>query len=223
MWVMITGVRHIEDAFNAYEWRANALGLLVEPGQASESSFISPAVAMSITKCIPSVCECVLVTHLIDVREIMHLASVIGVKTIQLPGNVTPEDIVDVKNSLPYIKVIKSLHVVDDYCMDFVERYIDVVDAIELDTIDVATSRIGGTGKTHDWNISRKIVQKYGYKVPIILAGGLNSDNVENAIQTVEPFGVDVSSSVTDSEGFLDEKKLKSFIDNAKHVRCLAH
>jgi phosphoribosylanthranilate isomerase len=216
---MITGGTQIEDALNASGLGADALGLLVEPGQASESYFISPEVATSITQSLSPVCECVLVTHLIDVAEIVRLASIIGVKTIQLPGKVMPEDIVDIKNRLPSIKVIKSLHVVDDSCMEYVKKYIEIVDAIELDTIDISTSRIGGTGRTHDWNISRKIVQECKDKVPIILAGGLHSDNVEDAIRTVKPSGVDVSSGVKDSEGVQDNKKLALFVYKAKHVK----
>jgi phosphoribosylanthranilate isomerase len=221
MWIMVTGVKHMEDAFTASKLGVDGLGLLVESGQPFES--ISPEVAKSITESLSPVCECMLSTHLVEVEKIIHLASIIGVTTIQLPGHVTPEDVIKIKSSLPYIKVIKALHVVDDHCMASVERYIGIADVIELDTIDIATYRIGGTGRTHDWDISRKIVREYGYKVPIILAGGLHSDNIENAIQTVEPFGVDVSSGVKDSEGFLDKKKLKSFVYNAKHVRCLAY
>lgn len=223
MWVMITGVIRIEDAIEASNLGVDALGLLVEPGQVSENSFISPEVATSITKSMSSVCECMLVTHLVEVQKIIYLASTIGVTSIQLPGNITPEDVIDIKNSLPYIKVIKSLHVLENYCMESVEKYIGIADAIELDTIDIATSRIGGTGRTHDWNISRKVVQEYGNKVPIILAGGLRFDNVESAIQTVEPSGVDVSSGVKDSEGIQDNKKLALFVYNAKHVKCFAH
>jgi phosphoribosylanthranilate isomerase len=218
MWVMITGITHIEDALKACNQGADALGFLAEQVYASES--ISPEVAASITKNLPPACESVLVTHLVDVQEIIRLASIIGVTKIQLPGNTMPEDVIDIKNRLPYIKVIKSIHVIDDYCIESVKRYIGIVDAIELDTIDIATDRIGGTGKTHDWNISKKIVQEYQYKVPIILAGGLHSDNIESAIQTVKPFGVDVSSGVKDSKGILDSKKLASFIYKAKQVSC---
>lgn len=221
MWVMITGITQIEDALKACSLGVDALGFLAEQVYASES--ISPEVATSITKSLSAMCECLLVTHLVGVQKIVHLASIIGVTTIQLPGNITPEGVIAIKNSLPDIKVIKSIHVLDNYCMEDVERYIGIADMIELDTIDIATSRIGGTGRTHDWNISRKIVQKYGYKVPIILAGGLHSDNIENAIQTVEPFGVDVSSGVKDSEGIQDNEKLASFVYNAKHVKCFAH
>ena len=167
-----------------------------------------------------SVCESILVTHLVDAQEIIHLASFIGVTTIQLPGNIAPEDIFDIKEKLPYIKVIKSLHVVDDSCMGQVKKYMEVVDAIELDTIDIASDQIGGTGKTHDWNISSKIVQEYKRKVPIILAGGLHSDNVEHAIQTVKPFGVDVSSGVKDSKSIQDNEKLELFISKAKYADC---
>jgi phosphoribosylanthranilate isomerase len=153
------------------------------------------------------------------VQEIIHLISIIGVKTLQLPGNVTPEGIREIKNKWPDLKVIKSLHVIDYSCVGDAKYYIGSADAIELDTIDIATSRIGGTGKTHDWNISKKVVQECKDRIPIFLAGGLDSDNVENAIQMVKPSGVDVSSSVRASEGFLDSRKLALFINKAKYTK----
>ena len=258
MWVMISGITQVEDAWKALHAGVDALGLVVErQAHASENGLVSPEVAMSITQSVSSVCEgplsfrmraqqecrsqscstltngsnalstsarrlesfggCVLVTHLTDVQEILRLADIIGVTTIQLVGNTTPEDVTDIKNKLPYIKIIKSLCVFDDSCIEHVRKYIYVADTIELDTIDIATKQIGGTGKTHDWNISKKIVQEFGHEVPIILAGGLRSDNIEDAIQRVGPVGVDVSSSVKDNEGFLDDEKLTSFIYKAKH------
>jgi phosphoribosylanthranilate isomerase len=159
-------------------------------------------------------CESVLVTHLLDVQKIISLACTIGVTSIQLVGKNTPEDVSSIKD----IEVIKSIPVLDHSCISNVKRYIDVVDAIELDTIDIATNKIGGTGKTHNWTISKNIVQEYGYKVPIILAGGLNSDNIEEAIQTVRPFGVDVSSGINYQDGINDQnERLTKFLSKANY------
>ena len=262
MWVMITGIRNVDDALRAWSLRANALGLLVKHVDDSTSGFISPTIATSIAKRLSRIpkrspsfrrrdqqecqnqplsspidngdafpkppgriegfCECVLVTHLIDVQKIVNLACTIGVTTIQLVGKNTPEDVSDIKDFLPHIEIIKSIPVTDDSCMYQVKKYIGVVDAIELDTIDIATNKFGGTGKTHDWTISQKIVQEYGHKVPIILAGGLDSGNVKKAIQTVKPFGVDVSSGIKDedSRNIQSGKLVAPFISKAKECKC---
>jgi len=76
------------------------------------------------------------------------------------------------------------------------------------------TDQIGGTGITHDWNISKMIVESY--KIPIILAGGLNPDNIEEAVNKVKPYAVDVNSGVKGEDGFKDYEKLKKFIQKAK-------
>ena len=89
-----------------------------------------------------------------------------------------------------------------------------IVDAYILDTINLVENKVGGTGMTHDWSISSEVVKKTN--LPIILAGGLNPDNVATAIETVRPFCVDVNSGVKDSRGFKEPKKLLAFINNAK-------
>jgi phosphoribosylanthranilate isomerase len=143
-------------------------------------------------------CENVLVTHLIDVQKIVNLANTIGVRTIQIVGDITPEEIHYIKGASPGIKVIKSIHVTDHSYIDKIKKYMNVVDVIELDIIDTAAKKFGGTGKTHEWTINSKIVQEYGHKVPIILAGGLALDNIEESIQIVKPFDVDVISDIKD-------------------------
>lgn len=240
MWVMITGVKRVEDAFKVWELGADAVGLVVERGNVFESGFISPEQASSITNCL-SLCSpsrdikvqqgclmqdfrgCVLVTHLVDVKEIIDLTMEIGVTIIQLVGQNTPEDIVYIKHRLHGIKVIKTLQVVDHSSINMVRKYMHIVDAIELDTIDTATCRIGGTGKTHDWTISKQIVQACNeFEVPVILAGGLHADNVEKAIQKVKPLGVDVSSGVKIQGQGIQYDKLEAFIRNAKDAKVLS-
>jgi phosphoribosylanthranilate isomerase len=86
------------------------------------------------------------------------------------------------------------------------------VDAVLLDSGTLAgpTIELGGTGRTHDWLLSRQICQQIG--LPVILAGGLNADNVVEALDTVRPGGVDVCSGVR-TNGDLDPKKVGSFIE----------
>ena len=93
----------------------------------------------------------------------------------------------------------------------------EFVDAMLLDSGDpnAAIKTLGGTGNTHNWNISKKIVESVS--IPVFLAGGLHSNNVAEAITTVLPFGVDVCSGVR-TGGRLDPIKLKSFMDAVHHV-----
>jgi len=156
--------------------------------------------------------ETILVTHIIERDTIIHLVRTIGVTSVLLVGELLPETILELRQQLPALKIIKSLPVIDHASIRAVKDYIPVVDAIELDTMDMSRQRIGGTGRTHDWGISGKIVQEYGWHVPIILGGGLNAHNVRKAIQVVGPMGVDVSASVKDRHGMFDGESLAEFI-----------
>jgi phosphoribosylanthranilate isomerase len=88
------------------------------------------------------------------------------------------------------------------------------VDGIILDKAIRATGQVGGTGKTHDWNISKAVVRSIA--LPVILAGGLNPENIAEAIRTVQPYGVDVNSGVSKAGGIKDHEKLRLFIARAK-------
>jgi phosphoribosylanthranilate isomerase len=90
-------------------------------------------------------------------------------------------------------------------------------DALILDTYDAQTGRGGATGRTHDWTISRQIVDSV--RLPVILAGGLTPDNVAEAIAHVRPWGVDVHTGVEGSGGKRDVAKIQAFIANAKSVQ----
>jgi phosphoribosylanthranilate isomerase len=213
MRVKVCGIRKIEDALNAVKFGADAVGLLV--GQKhSAKDFIDEGTARSIVEKLPPFCSSVLVTHLTDNDKIISLAKFIGTTTIQLHGDSTPEDVMYIRQRLPGVKLIKALHVVDENSIKNGRPYLDVIDAILLDTINVSTDQVGGTGLTHDWNLSREIVLMYG--VPVILAGGLNPDNVQQAIKAVNPFGVDANSGTKGLDGFKDINRLKAFIRNAK-------
>ena len=79
---------------------------------------------------------------------------------------------------------------------------------------NLKTNQVGGTGLTHDWNKSNEMVKKLNK--PTFLAGGLNPDNVKEAIKTAEPYGVDVNSGCKNEFGKKDAKKVQLFVSNAK-------
>ena len=158
-----------------------------------------------------------MVTHIEESEKIVSLARFIGVTIIQLHGDSAPEDALYIKQELPHIKLIKALHVVGRSSINRGRKFLHAVDAILLDTVNLGTGQVGGTGETHDWNLSCEIVASYDR--PVILAGGLNPENVQQAIEKVRPFGVDVNSGVKGEDGFKDYRKLKDFIRNAKNTK----
>ena len=214
MYVKICGIRRHEDALIAAELGADAIGLLV--GQRHNSpDFISAAVAREISRTLPPSVEAVLVTHITEVDEIERLLLQSGITTVQLHSEITADSIANLRTRFPDLKVFKSVRVISAESVRYPDGFSKVVDGFVLDTINVATDQVGGTGKTHDWSISQKIVTRYP-EIPIILAGGLNSENVRSAIEYVHPFGVDVNSGTKGSDGFKDARKMREFILEAK-------
>jgi phosphoribosylanthranilate isomerase len=213
MYVKICGIRRLDDALAALEFGADELGFLV--GQKHQSpDFLDPSDAAAIVAALPAQASSVLVTHLAEPDDIVALATAVGVTTVQLHGETSPAQAAVIKQRLPHIKTYKAIHVIDAQSVDTARQYVDAVDAIVLDTINVATDQVGGTGHTHDWSISRQIVEQL--PIPVILAGGLNPDNVGDAIRAVKPHGVDVNSGTKGSDGYKDHTTLRRFIESAK-------
>jgi len=213
--VKICGIKKLEDALLAIKLGADAVGFLV--GQKhSSTDFISPSLAKDIVSEIPPFCSTVLVTHLSTPEEIVPLAIEIGVSTIQLHGETTPEEAMEIKKRLFNIKTYKAVHVEGKISIDIAKRYVGMTDAILLDSVNKKTDQVGGTGLTHDWSISQEIVKSI--ELPVILAGGLNPENVSDAIKLVKPFGVDANSGTKGNDGYKDPEKLRLFITRAKFV-----
>lgn len=213
--VKICGNRRVEDALEAVRLGADAIGLLMGRDNTSRD-FISAELARAISEKIPPYCAIVLATNITKMKEVLEMVKFIGVNTLQLHGDSTPEEIKQIKKSLPSLKIIKSLHIIDDTSIGIGKKYIGVADAILLDTFDKATKQIGGTGKAHNWSISKRIVEEYN--IPIVLAGGLNTDNVAEAVKYVRPYGVDVNTGTKGEDGFKDYGKLELFIKRAKGI-----
>ncbi|MGI8582855.1 MAG: phosphoribosylanthranilate isomerase, partial [Chitinophagaceae bacterium] len=136
--------------------------------------------------------------------------------TIQLVDELIEEDYAIIKEAIPAIKLVQVIHVIDEGSVEVAIKVSKHVDAILLDSGNpkLAIKELGGTGRVHDWKLSRKI--KESIKIPVFLAGGLNALNVKQAIDKVEPYGVDVCSGVR-TNGQLDENKLKAFFDAVKN------
>ena len=118
----------------------------------------------------------------------------------------------EIREKYPQLKIMRSIAVLNEENINLAKQYEEIVDYLLLDTYK---SQLGATGETHNWDISRKIVEVV--KIPVILAGGLGADNVTEAIQKVKPAGVD-SKTKTDKTGSheKDIDKVKEFVKIAK-------
>lgn len=144
-------------------------------------------------------------------EEIIHHVRRVDTNTVQIVDELTSGTYRDIRISLPYLKIVQVIHVSGDESIDQAMRISHEVDALLLDsgTPNAAIKTLGGTGNTHDWEISREIVKNVS--IPVFLAGGLKATNVAQAIKIVKPFGVDVCSGVR-TNGKLDIEKLRNFI-----------
>jgi indole-3-glycerol phosphate synthase/phosphoribosylanthranilate isomerase len=141
-----------------------------------------------------------------EAEYINDIVEQVGLHFVQLHGDESPEFCQCIHRP-----VIKALRMNEKYDPNLTEKYDHSTWRILLDT---PTSRWGGTGETHDWDLARTIAQQ----TPIFLAGGLTPENVGEAIQQVHPWGVDVSSGV-ETNGKKDVKKIQAFVENARTSR----
>jgi phosphoribosylanthranilate isomerase len=173
--------------------------------------------ATKIIKALPADVSPVLITYLNEADEIAALMKKLGCRIVQLHGSISIEEIKKLKMQFPEVEIWKSL-VIGKYefseILDITDKLSSFVDAFITDTFDPETGASGATGKTHNWQLSRKII-RHSSK-PVIIAGGLNPDNVHSAIQQTRPAGVDVHTGIENAEGRKDKMKVEKFISEAK-------
>ena len=159
----------------------------------------------------------VLITYLDDARGIADCCRTLGVRIVQLHGDVNALELEKLKKLDPGLIVIKSL-IVGRHGSDTLEATMrelsPFVDAYLTDTFDPCTGASGATGKTHDWAVSRRLVERSDR--PVILAGGLTPDNVRAAIRQVRPAGVDAHTGVEDASGRKSREKVEKFVAEAR-------
>ncbi|MGX1769369.1 phosphoribosylanthranilate isomerase [Dietzia sp. NPDC055340] len=214
----ICGIRNESDLRIALEGGADAIGLICGINHRSEDE-VTPEVARRITAATPPFVSTVLVTHRDTPESILELADQTGVNTIQVHGIVTLETLKAVRAGAGSRKVLKAIHVSGEEAVDDAVEAAPHCDALLLDSR--SKDRLGGTGKTHDWSISRRIVEAVApIGTPVILAGGLNPGNVGAAAEQVGPYGVDVNSGVDDPNGDKSPELCRDFVRGA--ARALA-
>lgn len=161
----------------------------------------------------------VVITYLDTARDVIALCDALGAGLVQLHGRVAPEELSRIKRARPFLRIIKSIVVRREAEPDFATSIDDIahaVDAFIIDTFDPATGASGATGQTHDWRVSRRIVERSPR--PVILAGGLTPENVADAIGIVRPAGVDAHTGVEDTAGRKDRQRVGNFVQRARHA-----
>jgi len=133
-----------------------------------------------------------------------------GTSAIQLVDSQAVATYKALREQLPGVDLVQVIHVIDDNSVAEAITVSKFVDYLLLDSgnPNLAVKELGGTGRTHNWALSRRI--REAIDVPLFLAGGLNADNVQQAIDQVQPYGVDLCSGVR-INGYLDEEKLSDF------------
>ncbi len=206
--VKICCIANQREAAEAISFGASAIGLVGEmpsgPGPIPDQEILSIATTVP-----PPVATFLLTSEQTANGIIAHYFRT-RTNTIQIVDELIGREYELLRRALSGVKLVQVVHVVGERSVDEAAELAEQVDAILLDSGNpgLAVKELGGTGRRHDWRLSRRIVETCGK--PVFLAGGLSAGNVREAIETVQPFGLDVCSGVR-TDGRLDLQKLEKF------------
>jgi phosphoribosylanthranilate isomerase len=215
--VKICCIMSVAEARLAVSAGASALGL-VGP-MPSGPGVIDDALIAEIAAVVPPPIATFLLTSETRADAVIDHLRRCGTNTVQLVDRVEAGAHAIIRRALPQVKIVQVLHVTDDDIVDEARTLADAVDGFLLDSGNpkLAVKELGGTGRVHDWDLSRRIVEIVDR--PVFLAGGLRADNVAEAVARVRPFGLDLCSSVR-TQGRLDGEKLAAFFAAVNHARA---
>jgi phosphoribosylanthranilate isomerase len=211
--VKICCMASVDEAHTAIQLGATAIGLVSRmpsgPGPIEED------LIKRIVAAVPRATETFLLTCETSASSIVAQQRRTGANTLQLVDTVEAGAHRAIREELPDVNIVQVVHVTGDESVEEALGLSADVNALLLDSGNpkLTVKELGGTGRRHDWSLSRRIVDSS--PVPVYLAGGLNAGNVREAVETVRPFGVDVCSGVR-TDGRLDESKLAAFMREAR-------
>lgn len=206
--VKICCIASREEAWLAIRAGASALGLV--SAMPSGPGVIDETAIRDIASVVPPGVASFLLTSRQDAAEIAEQAHRARVNTVQICDRLLNGSHAELRQALPGVGIVQVVHVTGPESLDEALAAAPQVDALLLDSGNPAlpTKELGGTGRRHDWAVSRQIRERA--PVPVYLAGGLRPENVRHAIETVGPFGLDICSGVR-TNGALDAAKLDAF------------
>jgi phosphoribosylanthranilate isomerase len=209
--VKVCGITTEADLRAAVDAGADAVGIIADVPVDTPRE-VTVGRAASLVAAAPPFVTTVLVTMPTAPVQAVELAERVGPEAVQLHGDLAVGDVAHVAANAD-AAVVKRV----DAANADARRYGDVVDALLVDSVDADGA--GGTGRTHDWDATRE----FGASVeaPVVLAGGLTPENVADAVETVDPFAVDVASGVEATGGEKDHDAVRAFVANAKAGRAV--
>ena len=202
LWIKICGVTSPEDARAACEAGADAVGLNFAPGS---PRLVDPERAREIRMVMPSTVEVVGVFVDASRQDILSIAKVVDLDTVQLHGSESPEFFAELSHSIPTYKALRIGSAED---VALAELY--GVDRILVDA--KVQGAMGGTGQTFDWSL----IEALNESRKLILAGGLRPENVGECVKQVLPYGIDTASGVESAPGQKDDERMRWFIQSAR-------
>jgi len=204
--VKICCISSIEEAALAIGYGAAAIGLVGR--MPSGPGIITDELIHSIAKTVLPPIDSFLLTSETTAEKVIEHHKKVNTTTIQIVDALTDREYHKLREAIPHVKLVQVIHVLDEKAVQEAIEISEWVDAILLDSgnPNLSTKVLGGTGKTHNWDISKKI--RENISIPTYLAGGINKDNIRKAIDHVQPYGIDLCSSVR-TNGQLDERKLE--------------
>ncbi len=213
--VKICCISSIFEAKLAIQYGASALGLVGE--MPSGPGIISDDLIQTIVPTVPPPIATFLLTSQTTAEGIIAHHKRVNTSVVQMVDALQSGTYHEIKKALPSIKLVQVIHVIDERTIDEALEVAQNVDALLLDSgnPNLAIKELGGTGRVHNWELSRKIVEQS--PVPIFLAGGLRPENVRQAVDAVQPWGVDLCSGVR-TNGLLDERKLAAFFEEISKI-----
>lgn len=213
--VKICCIKSVDEARMAIEAGASAIGLVGR--MPSGPGPISDDLIKHIAAKVPPPIATFLLTCETSVSGIIAHHKRTNTNTIQIVDKLYEGSYADIRKALPSVRIVQVIHVSGESSVDEAIRISGEVDAILLDSgnPDLAIKQLGGTGRVHNWTLSRRI--RDNALCPVFLAGGLKPENVRQAVEQVRPFGVDVCSGLR-INGNLDKERLEAFIKNADYV-----
>lgn len=213
--VKICCISSIQEAKEAISIGASALGLVAK--MPSGPGPISDELIAEIVRTIPPPIASFLLTSRTASNDIIEHQKCVHSNTIQIVDALKSGSYEDFRLVIPSVRIVQVIHVIDEKSVEEAVEISEKVDALLLDSgnPNLAVKELGGTGRTHNWELSRKIVEQS--KVPVFLAGGLKAENVRAAVEAVRPFGIDLCSGVR-TDGKLDVFKLEKFFEEVNKI-----
>jgi phosphoribosylanthranilate isomerase len=206
--VKVCCISSVAEARLAVRYGASAVGLV--SAMPSGPGVIPEEAIAEIARAVPPAVASFLLTSRQDAAGIIEQQRRLRVTTLQIVDRLTTGSHRDLRAALPGIGLVQVIHVTGLESVDEARALASDVDALLLDSGNpaLAVKELGGTGRRHDWRLSHEIRKRVD--VPVFLAGGLEPENVAEAIAEVGPFGLDICSGVR-TDGALDERKLERF------------